>query len=44
LVQVSGDMAAFYGPGFGDVLAARPVSAYLADGSPVTVSRPVRIS
>jgi uncharacterized protein YqjF (DUF2071 family) len=42
-VQVSGDLAAFYGPAFGEVLAATPVSAYLADGSPVTVSRPVRI-
>jgi len=43
-VEVSGEMAAFYGPAFGEVLATRPVSAYLADGSPVTVSRPVRIS
>lgn len=43
-VDVSGEMAAFYGPSFAEVLAARPVSAYLADGSPVTVSRPVRIS
>ena len=41
--HVSGDMAAFYGPGFGEVLEAKPVSAYLAEGSPVTVSRPVRI-
>jgi uncharacterized protein YqjF (DUF2071 family) len=42
--QVSGDMAAFYGPAFGEVLAGRPVSAYLAEGSPVTVSRPRRIA
>jgi hypothetical protein len=41
--QVSSDLAAFYGPAFGEVLAATPVSAYLADGSAVTVSRPVRI-
>ena len=41
--QVSSDIAAFYGPAFGEVLAATPVSAYLVDGPPVTVSRPVRI-
>jgi hypothetical protein len=43
-VDVAGDMAAFYGPAFGEVLAARPVSAYLAEGSAVTVSRPVAIA
>ncbi len=43
-VDVAGDMAAFYGAAFGEVLAARPVSAYLAEGSPVTVSRPVAIA
>ena len=37
-------MAAFYGPAFGEVLAAPPVSAYLAEGSAVTVSRPVRVA
>ena len=43
-VSVGGDVAAFYGPAFGEVLAATPVSAYLAEGSPVTVSRPRRIT
>lgn len=43
-IQLSDDMPAFYGPAFGEVLGARPVSAYLAEGSRVTVSRPVRIS
>jgi uncharacterized protein len=43
-VEVSGELAAFYGPAFGEVLAARPVSAFLADGSPVTVSRPARLA
>lgn len=43
-VNVAGDMGAFYGPAFGEVLAARPVSAYLAQGSSVTVSRPRRVA
>jgi uncharacterized protein YqjF (DUF2071 family) len=42
-VNVAGDMAAFYGNAFGEVLSAKPVSAYLAEGSRVTVSWPVRI-
>jgi uncharacterized protein YqjF (DUF2071 family) len=42
--EVSGELAAFYGPAFGEVLSARPVSAFLAEGSAVTVSRPVRIT
>lgn len=42
-VEVSTELAAFYGPAFGEVLAARPVSAFLAEGSQVTVSRPVRL-
>ena len=41
--QLTGNMAAFYGPGFGEVIASPPVSAYLAEGSAVTVSRPVRV-
>jgi uncharacterized protein len=43
-VSVVGDMAAFYGAAWAEVLAARPISAYLAEGSRVTVSRPVRIA
>ena len=43
-VQVTGDMATFYGPAFGEVLMSPPVSAYLADGSAVTVSWPARIT
>lgn len=43
-VDVSAELAAFYGPALGEVLSARPVSAFLADGSPVTVSRPVRLA
>ena len=43
-VQVTGDMAAFYGPGVRRGPDVPPVSAYLADGSAVTVSRPARIT
>ena len=42
--SVEGDMAAFYGPAWGEVLSAPPVSAYLAEGSEVTVCRPRRIA
>ena len=38
--QIGGDMAAFYGTAFGEVLAVRPTSAFLAEGSAVTVFRP----
>lgn len=43
-VQVSGDMARFYGQPFGEILRGRPASAFLAEGSAVTVSRPVRVT
>ena len=42
--SIEGDMAAFYGAEWREVLSARPVSAYLAEGSPVTVSRPRRVT
>jgi hypothetical protein len=42
-VEVSDNLGAFYGASFAPVLAARPVSAYLAEGSAVTVSRPTRL-
>lgn len=42
--SVGGDLAALYGPAFGEILTAKPVSAYLAEGSPVTVFRPLRIA
>jgi uncharacterized protein YqjF (DUF2071 family) len=38
------DAAALYGPQFAPALAARPSSAFLADGSPVTVYRGVKIA
>ena len=41
--RLDGDVASFYGPEWGDVLAAPPASAFLADGSPVTVSWPARV-
>ena len=37
------DVAALYGPEFVPVLAAEPVSAFIAEGSPVTVRRPRRL-
>jgi uncharacterized protein YqjF (DUF2071 family) len=43
-ISVTGDMAKFYGPAFGEVLSSRPVSGFLAEGSAVTVFRPVRIA
>ncbi len=43
-VNVTGDMAALYGDALGAVLNGQPASAFLADGSTVTVSRPVRIA
>lgn len=43
-VDIGGDMAALYGPAFGEILSSPPVSAHLAEGSGVTVSRPVRIA
>lgn len=38
-VSLDGDLAALYGPVFREPLAAPPVSAFLADGSPVVVHR-----
>ncbi len=38
-----GDIAATYGPAFAEVLAARPRSAFVADGSAITVFQPRRI-
>lgn len=43
-VAVTGDMIALYGDELGPMLTGRPVSAFLADGSVVTVSRPLRIA
>ncbi len=37
------DVAALYGPAFADALAGPPASAFLADGSPITVYRPTRL-
>jgi uncharacterized protein YqjF (DUF2071 family) len=34
-----GDSAALYGPGFGEILRRQPDSAFIAEGSPVLVSR-----
>ena len=44
MVSVHGEMGAFYGAAFGEVLSSPPVSAYLAEGSRITVSRPARIA
>lgn len=41
---LGGDFARTYGPAFASALAARPRSAFVADGSPVTVHRPRRLS
>lgn len=40
--EVGGDMAAVYGPAFGAQLSRPAASAFLADGSRVTVGRPGR--
>lgn len=37
------DVAAFYGPQFAEALASPPTSAFVADGSPITVRRARRI-
>ncbi len=42
--SVEGEMAEFYGPEWREVLSAPPVSAYLAEGSRVAVSRPRRVA
>lgn len=38
------DVAGLYGDRFGEALSGKPVSAFLADGSRVTVSRGVRVA
>ena len=42
--ELGGDMAILYGAAVGKTLAGAPVSALVAEGSPVTVFRPVRLS
>jgi uncharacterized protein YqjF (DUF2071 family) len=42
-VEVSRELGAYYGPGFAEVLARGPASAFLADGSAVSVSPPRRL-
>jgi len=41
--EVAGDLAALYGPTFARVLAGAPTSAFLANGSAVSVSAPTRL-
>ena len=41
---VTGDLEELYGPAFAEVLSRPPDSAFLAEGSPVTVYRPTRIA
>jgi hypothetical protein len=41
--QLEGDVATFYGGAFGEALSRPPASAFLADGSPVTVFTPARL-
>ncbi|NOT62991.1 MAG: DUF2071 domain-containing protein [Acidobacteria bacterium] len=43
-VEFAGDPAALYGAPFADVFASTPTSAFVAEGSPVTVRRGVRIN
>ena len=43
-VEFKGEAAALYGAQFADVLASQPVSAFVAEGSAVTVRRGVRIN
>ena len=42
--NLSADIAALYSPAFTDTLTQPPTSAFLADGSHVTVSHPARIA
>ena len=42
--EVNGELGALYGAPLGDTVARAPVSALLAEGSPVTVFRPVRLT
>jgi uncharacterized protein YqjF (DUF2071 family) len=41
--EVTGDLAAVYGPAFARALAGRPTSVFLADGSAVVVHAPLRL-
>ena len=41
--ELSGDVARFYGPEYADVLGDPPTSAFVAEGSPVTVHRGRRL-
>ena len=41
--EVAGDLTELYGRDLADVLRGPPVSAFLADGSPVTVYTPTRV-
>lgn len=43
-VEVDVDAEALYGPAFARILAAPPVSAFIAEGSPVTVSSGARVA
>ena len=40
-VRLDADLVATYGSTYGPRLAAKPTSAFLADGSPIRVSRPI---
>jgi hypothetical protein len=42
-VELQADVASLYGAQFAEPLAAAPCSAFIADGSPVTVYRPRRL-
>jgi uncharacterized protein YqjF (DUF2071 family) len=42
-LDLSGDFATLYSPAFAAVLARQPTSAFIADGSPVTVYQPRRL-
>ena len=41
--EVAGDLTGLYGRQFADVLRGEPASAFMADGSPVTVYTPTRL-
>lgn len=41
---VEGDLTATYGHAFAEILAGTPRSAFVADGSPITVFRPSRLA
>jgi len=41
--RLEGDIARVYGDAFAEALSGAPTSAFVADGSPVTVYAPSRI-